>query len=51
MSQMGLPGSIVVKFAGSASVAGVCSSHPGHDLHTLHEAMQWWHPTYKIEED
>ena len=23
----------------------------GADLHTTHQAMLWWHPTYKIEED
>ena len=23
----------------------------GVDLHTTHQAMLWWHPTYKIEED
>ena len=23
----------------------------GVDLHTAHQAMLWWHPTYKIEED
>ena len=22
----------------------------GADLHTAHQAMLWWHPTYKIEE-
>ena len=24
---------------------------PGVDLHTFHQAVLWWHPTYKVEED
>ena len=45
------PGGIV-KFVHSASAA---LDSPvwilGADLHTAHQAMLWWRPTYKIEED
>ena len=46
------PGGTVVKFVHSSSVAQ-SSQVPilGVDLHTAHQAMLWWHPTYKIEED
>ena len=47
----GQPGGIVVKFAHSASVAqGSQVWILGADLHTTHQAVLWWHPTYKIEE-
>ena len=48
----GLPGDIVVGFAHSTSVAqGLQVRILGTDLHTAHQAMLWWCPTYKIEED
>ena len=38
--------------AGSASVAqGLQVWILGADLHIAHQAMLWWQPTYKIEED
>ena len=38
----------MVKFASSASVAqGLLVKIPGTDLLTTHQAMLWWHPTYK----
>ena len=41
-----------VKFTRSASKAwGLWIRIPGMDLHTTHQAMLWWCPTYKIEED
>ncbi|MPX07476.1 hypothetical protein C0133_08860, partial [Moraxella catarrhalis] len=40
------PGSVVVKFTGSALVAWVSWVRiPGADLHTAHQAMLWQHPT------
>ena len=45
---------IVVKFTCSTSAAvnhGSRFQIPGIDLHTTHQAMLWWCPTYKIEED
>ena len=46
------PGDEAVKFARSASEArGLQVLMPGVDLHTAHQAMLWWCPTYKIEED
>ena len=46
------PGGIVVKFLHSTSVAqGTQFQILGADLCTTHQAMQWWLPTYKIEED
>ena len=48
----GWPGGIVVKFVRSALGAqGSQVQIPGVDLHTTHQAMLWWRPTYKIEED
>ena len=48
----GQPGGAVVKFVHSASVAqGLWVQITGADLHTTCQAMLWWHPTYKIEED
>ena len=39
----------VVKFMHSASVAwGSLVQILGVDLHTVHQAMLWWHPIYKI---
>ena len=49
---MGQPHGVVVKFICSALVAGSSQVRiPDVDLHTTHQAMLWWHPTYKIEED
>ena len=48
----GWPGGIVVKFAHSATVVqGSPLQILDTDLHTTHQAMLWWHPAYKIEED
>ena len=48
----GQPGGVVVKFVCSTSAAqGSSISIPGTVLHTAHQAMLWWCPTYKIEED
>ena len=48
----GLAGGVVVKLVCSALVAwGSQVRIPGADLHTAHQAMLWWCPTYKIEED
>ena len=42
----------VVKCMRSALVAwGLWVQIPGVDLHTTHQAMLWWCPTHKIEED
>ena len=42
----------MVKFVRSASTAqGSPVWIPGTDLHTAYQAMLWWHPTYKVEED
>ena len=43
---------IVVKVVCSASAAqGSQVQIPGTDPYTAHQAMLWWHPTYKIEGD
>ena len=48
----GWPGGVVVNFVCPASAAlGSQVQILGVDLHTAHQAMLWWHPTYKIEED
>ena len=48
----GQPGRVVVTFMCCASAAwGSAVQIPGLDLHTVHQAMLWQHPTYKIEED
>ena len=48
----GWPNGIVVKFAHSASAAwGSPVQIPDADIHTLHQATLWQHPTYKIEDD
>ena len=48
----GWSGGVVVKFVHSASAAqGSQVQNPGADLHGAHQAMLWWRPTYKIEED
>ena len=48
----GAASGVAVKFAHSVSVAGGSKVWiPGMDLHTAHQAMLWWHPTYKVEED
>ena len=45
-------GGIVVKFTCSACLAWSLQVQiPDVDLHTAHQAMLWWHPTYKVEED
>ena len=45
-------GGVVVKFVCSTSVAqGSQVRIPSTDLHTAHQAMLWWHPIYKTEED
>ena len=47
------PGGVVVKFVYPALAAawGLQVWIPGTDIHTAHQAMLWWHLTYKIEED
>ena len=48
----GQPCGTVVKFVCSASAAqGSWLRIPGTDIHTVHQAMLWQHPTYKTEED
>ena len=48
----GWPCGVVVKFSHSTSVAeGSWVCILGMDLHTTHQAMLWWHHTYKKEED
>ena len=48
----GQAGGVVVKFSHSTSVAwGSWVQIPGTDLDTAHQAMLWWHPTYKVKED
>ena len=48
----GWPGGIVVKCMHSALVAqGSRVLISGADLHTARQAMLWWCPTYKIEEE
>ena len=48
----GQPSGVVVKFVFSASVAqGSWAWIPGVDLCMAHQAMLWWHPTYKIGKD
>ena len=43
---------MVVKFTGSVLVAGGSWVWIlGMNLYTAHQAMLWWHPTYKIEEE
>ena len=52
MTFLGFSSGVVVKFVLSASATG--SSRVlilGADLHTAHQAMLWWPPTYKVEED
>ena len=45
-------GGVVFKFSCSASVApGLWVWVPETDLPIAHQAMLWWCPTYKIEED
>ena len=52
MQDRGWPGGIVVKLVCSTSVAqGLQVQILGMDLCTTHQAMLWWHPTYKAEED
>ena len=39
------------KISCSTTVAqGLWVQIPGMDVHPAHQAMLWWHPTYKIEE-
>ena len=52
ISSRGWSGDIMVKFMHSALAAqGSRVRILGTDLHTTHQAMLWWHPIYKIEED
>ena len=44
----GRPGGVVVKFTHSTLAAqGLLIQILGVDLHTAHQAMLWWRPTYK----
>ena len=46
------PSGIVVKFVHSTSATQRSQVWiPGMDLHTIHQAMLWPHPIYKIEKD
>ena len=46
------PGGIVVRFVHSALAAqGLQVQIPDMNIHTTHQAMLWWCPTYKIEKD
>ena len=46
--RIGQPGSIVLKFVRSTLVAqGPWVRILAADLHIAHQAMLWWHPTYK----
>ena len=46
------PGGVVVKFTRASSATwGSWIQIPGVDLHTTHQAMLWWHPIYKVEEE
>ena len=48
----GWPRGVMVKFIHSTLVAlGSQVRILGVDLHTAYQAMLWWHPTYKIQED
>ena len=48
----GWPRGVVVKFTCSALVAqGLSVQIPSLDLHTVHRAVLWWRPTYRVEED
>ena len=48
----GQPGGVAVKFVRSTSAAWASQVQiPGTDLHVAHQAMLWWRPTYKTEED
>ena len=48
----GWPSGVVVKFVCLASAARHSWVQiPGTDIHITHQAMLWWCPTYKIEED
>ena len=47
----GQPAGVVVKFRHSALAAqSLRVQILGLDLHTAHQTMLWWHPTYKVEE-
>ena len=47
----GWPGGVMVKFTHSALAAqGSQVQTPGTDLHTIHQAMMCWCPTYTTEE-
>ena len=49
---MGWPGGVVVEFTCATWVAwGSQVQIPDMDLYTSSQAMLWWRPTYKIEED
>ena len=48
----GQPSGLVVKFVHSAlGTQGSRVWIPGMDLRTTYQALLWWHPTYKIDED
>ena len=50
--ERGPPDGVVVTFTCSTLVAwGAQIWILGVDLHSAHQAVLWWHPTYKIEED
>ena len=49
---VGCPDGAPLKSMYSASAAqGLHVQILGADLHTVHQAMLWWRPTYKVEED
>ena len=47
----GPPSGVVVKFTHCAVAWDSWVQIPGADLRTAHQAMLWWHLTYKIEGD
>ena len=52
MEARGQPDGVVGEFEHSASAAlGSQVQTPGADLYTAHQAMLWWCPIYKVEED
>ena len=49
---LGEPADVVVKFLCSASaVQGLQAQIPRADLHAAHQAILWWCPACKMEED
>ena len=52
LEKRGQPSGVVFKFMCSASVTqGSQVWILGVDVHIPHQAMLWWCPTYKVEED